>query len=139
MSEIICEDLAHRAGFATSVGNWITPEGELILGTNYDDHHWETIVDYLGAEPKTNNRLAYMNNKVGEGYIRLVFRADVLFQVGCENKDELWGNDPQYKSMQTILQKLGNTDVHVFSRTFYVIGKACDIFYKNMDKLQIRE
>lgn len=139
MSDVICENLAHRAGFIVSVGNWIAPNGDLVTGTDYDHHHWETIVKYLDITPETDNRLSLMNQKVEEGYIRLVFRADVMFQVGCQNKEELWGNSPQFKRMIEILSKLGDTEVHIFSKTFYVIGTADNISGKKLKMLQIKE
>lgn len=139
VSEIECEGLAHRAGFLVSVGNWIAPNGALVTGTNYESHHWETLVEYLGSVPDTDNHLAYMNNKVAEGYIRLVFRAQVMFQVGCNQKEDLWGDDLQFCRMHDILRKISDTEIHVFSKTFYVIGAAKDIVNRNMDSLQIRE
>jgi hypothetical protein len=140
VSEIICEEVAHKAGFVVSVGNWIAPNGELIVGENYDEHHWETIIKYLGSEPETENNLQWMNDKVGEGFIRLVFRADVMFQVGCAEVNNIWSEQPNYITMISVLKRLNNIqgDIHVFSKSFYVIGKAEDIVEKNIDRLQIR-
>jgi len=137
VSEIICEDLAHRAGFAVSVGNWISPDGTTISGWNYESHHWETLKKYIGDD--SDNPLSYMNLKVSEGYIRLVFRVQVLFQVGCINKEDLWSKKPQYARMRDILGKLKGSEIHIFSKKFYVIGLAEDILDKKISKLQIRE
>lgn len=140
MSEIICEEIAHTAGFTVSTGNWIAPNGELILGEHHDEHHWETMIRHFGYEPKTNNNLQWMNEQVEGGFIRLVFRADVMFQVGCESVEDIWSDSPNYKAMLTILQRLADIDgdIHIFSRRFYVIGKAEDIVKHGTEKLQIR-
>lgn len=139
MSELICEELAHKAGFPVSVGNWIAPNGDLILGKE-DQHHWETLVEYWGKEPETDNPLQLMNDTVDDGFIRLVFRSEVMFQVGALGIEDLWGDQPQYCRMMMILEKLSNyaADVHIFSRHFYVIGTARDIFQQNLGKLQIK-
>jgi len=137
--ELFCEEIAHRAGFAVSVGNWIAPDGTLILGKSYDTHHWETIKSFLNIEPKTNNNLTWMNQKVSEGYIRLVFRNDVFFQVGCEKKEEIWSDEPNLKMMRNILKKLPEVEMHIFSRTFYIIGLSKHISSESLDRLQIQE
>lgn len=139
MPELFCEEIAHRAGFSVSVGNWIAPDGRLILGDNYETHHWETIKKFLNIEPNTDNNLTWMNQKVSEGYIRLVFRNDVLFQVGCEIKEEVWSEEPNLKIMRDILKRLPEIEVHIFSRTFYMIGLSKHILSKSLDKLQIQE
>lgn len=139
MSELFCEEIAHRAGFTVSVGNWITPDGALIAGKSYDTHHWETIKEYLGYEPETDNHLTWMNQQVVAGYIRLVFRNDVLFQVACEKKEDIWGASTNVTTMRDILEKIPDIEVHIFSRTFYIIGLACDILAKEWNKLQIQE
>lgn len=139
MSELFCEEVAHRAGFTVSVGNWITPDGALITGKSYDTHHWTTIKEHFGYEPETDNHLAWLNQQVAAGYIRLVFRHDVLFQVGCKKKEEIWGESPNVIMMRTILQKVPDIEVHIFSRTFYIIGLSCDILTKEWRKLQIQE
>ncbi len=140
MSEIICEEVAHKAGFVVSVGNWIAPDGGLILGDNYEEHHWETIIKHLGESPKTENNLQWMNDQVDKGFIRLVFRSDVMIQVGCSDVDKIWYDEPNYKMMMKILGRLTDIqgDIHIFSKSFYAIGKAEDIVDKNMDNLQIR-
>lgn len=140
MSEIICEEIAHKAGFVVSVGNWIAPDGGLILGENYDEHHWETIIRHLGSLPETENNLQWMNDQVDKGFIRLVFRADVMLQVGCRELSEIWSDEPNYKSMMKVLGRLKDIqgDIHIFSKDFYTIGKAEDIVDKNIDRLQIR-
>jgi len=137
--ELFCEEIAHRAGFAVSVGNWISPDGILITGEDYESHHWETIKKYIGYEPKTDNHLGWMNEQVRNGYIRLVFRNDVLFQVGCSTKEEIWGDESNMTMMRTVLEKIPDIEIHIFSRTFYVIGMSQDILNKNMDTLQIQE
>ena len=141
MPEIICAEIAHRAGFRTSVGNWISPDGSLITGRNYEEHHWETLVRYLGHEPETENNLQYMHGKVQEGFIRLVFRADVLFQVSCDDIEQIWDDRPNHRMMMEVLEKLrdlSDMDVHIFSERFYVIGKAKDIADHRLDRLQTR-
>ena len=138
MPEFLCEEIAHRAGFTVSVGNWITPDGALIVGKSYDAHHWETIKEHLGYEPKTDNHLTWMNQQVAGGYIRLVFRNDVLFQVGCK-KEEIWEESANIITMRGILQKIPDIEIHIFSRTFYIIGLSGDILIKEWRKLQIQE
>ena len=139
MSELLCEEIAHRAGFIVSVGNWIAPNGRLITGENYEGHHWETIKKHFGYEPETENHLTWMNQKVQEGYIRLVFRTDILFQVGCQQKEEIWSDEPNMKALRDILERLPVIEIHIFSRTFYVIGYAKDMLAQDWDKLQIKE
>ena len=80
-----------------------------------------------------------MNMAVDRGYIRLVFRADVLFQVGAENLDDLWSDSPNYHRMMDVLTPLSDVDVHVFSRNFYVIGLAQHIIDRDTERLQIKE
>lgn len=138
-TEIICEELAHKAGFLISVGNWIAPDGELILGKDYESHHWEILVEYLGYTPETDDRLMYLNNIVDLGYIRLVFRANVMFQIPCKEISEIW--DRKTANLQTmwrILNNLDDTDVHIFSKTFYIIGAARNIIRNCIDNLQIK-
>ncbi len=141
MSEIICEEIAHRAGFIVSVGNWIAPDGGLITGWDYESHHWQTIKKHLGYEPETENHLQWMMTCAiqEEGYIRLVFRAQVLFQIGSENMDDIWGDTPNYKRMISTLEKLEGIEIHIFSQKFYIIGEAQHIVGKLLDKLQIRD
>ena len=139
MPELFCEEIAHRAGFIVSVGNWITPDGILILGNSYETHHWETIKKFLNVEPVIENYLTWMNEKVYEGFIRLVFRNDVLFQVGCEKKEDIWSDEPNLTMMREILKRLPEIEIHIFSRTFYVIGLSKNILDKSLDKLQIQE
>jgi hypothetical protein len=139
VSELFCEEIAHRAGFIVSVGNWIAPDGTLITGQDYDSHHWETIKKHIGFEPKTDNHLTWMNQQVDAGFIRLVFRNDVLFQVGCAKKEEIWSDAVNMVAMQAVIRKLPDVEIHIFSRTFYVIGLAQDILEQALDKLQIQE
>lgn len=139
MPELFCEEIAHRSGFTVSVGNWITPDGALITGKNYDTHHWETIKEHFGYEPKTENHLKWMNQQVLDGYIRLVFRNDVLFQVGCKKKEDIWAGDSNVTVMRGILQKIPEIEIHIFSGTFYVIGISCDILSREWDRLQVKE
>lgn len=139
MPELFCEEIAHRAGFTVSVGNWIAPDGALITGKNYETHHWETIKEHLGYESETTNHLTWMNQQVLEGYIRLVFRNDVLFQVGCKKKEEIWAESPNIITMRDILQKISDIEIHIFSRTFYIIGLSCNILAKKWKELQIQE
>jgi len=134
---IICEEIAHQAGFIVSVGNWITPDGSLIIGKDYESHHWSTIKEYLKIEPKTDNHLRWMNEKVAEGYIRLVFRAYVFFQICCEKKEEIWEDNPNIKTMRVIMRKIPEHEIHIFSKNFYIIGISQNILDKNNDKLQI--
>ncbi len=135
--EVICEEIAHRAGFIVSVGNWIAPDGTLIVGKDHEKHHYDTLLEH--CECNEDNRIRWMNDKVQEGYIRLVFRADVFFQVGCETLDDLWGNEPNIEKMISILKNLTGIDIHIFSKTFYVIGLAEYIVNKQTDKLEIRQ
>lgn len=140
MSDVVCEIVARRTGFAVSVGNWIAPDGSLILGDSYNSHHWQTLNKYWGKDDHDDpERLSIMNNAVQDGYIRLVFRADVLFQVGAADMQELWSESPNYKRMRQLLELIRDIEIHVFSREFYVIGIAQTILDKDFDKLQIRE
>ncbi len=139
MSELICELTAHRAGFIVSVGNWIAPDGTLITGTDCESHHWETIKAYFGFEPKVDNHLTWMNQKVEEGFLRLVFRSDVLFQIGSGSKEIIWDEQPNHKMMRQILGRMPDIEVHIFSKNFYVIGMAQDIVDRNISGLQIEE
>jgi len=138
VSEIICEDLAHRSGFAVSVGNWIDPDGLLITGTNYSSHHWETLIKHLKKEPHTNDHLLYMNEKVEQGYIRLVFREDIYVQVGSTNLNDLWSEKPNFQKLIEILKKI-DTEIHIFSRHYYIIGNSHDIVQHNMGKIQVKQ
>ncbi len=144
MSDLICEEIARRAGFQVSVGNWIAPDGELILGTDYQTHHWETLLAYWGNNVNQDfckvceNHLQCMNCAVDQGYIRLVFRADVLFQVGATDIQDLWSNRANYVRMMSLLRPLTDVDVHIFSRSFYVIGLTQHIIARETGKLQIR-
>jgi len=137
--ELFCEEIAHRAGFIVSVGNWIAPDGTLVTSKDYNTHHWETIKKYLDSEVKIENQLSWMNQKVDEGYIRLVFRHDVLFQVGCKKKKEIWSEQSNFTVMRGILEKLRDVEIHIFSKTFYIIGLSQNILSKSIDKLQIQE
>lgn len=140
MSEIICEEVAHKAGFTVSTGNWIAPDGTLVLGEHLDEHHWQTMVRYMGHEPETENNLQWMNDQVELGFIRLVFRADVMFQVGCLEVEDIWSEAPNCKAMIAVLKMLEGIDgdIHIFSRSFYVIGKSEQIVRHKLDGLQIR-
>lgn len=138
MPELFCEEVAHQSGFTVSVGNWITPDGTLITGKSYDTHHWETIKEHLGYEPETENHLVWMNQQITNGYIRLVFRNDVLFQVGCKKKEDVWAKNPNVTMMREILQKIPDIEIHIFSRTFYIIGMSCDILAREWSKLQVQ-
>jgi len=144
VSDLICEEIARRAGFQVSVGNWIAPDGGLILGNDYQSHHWETLLRYWGGSVnkklcgQCENHLQCMNLAVDNGYIRLVFRADVLFQVGAENIEELWSDSPNYARMMDLLKLLTDVDIHIFSKQFYVIGEAQHLVAKDMDKLQMK-
>jgi hypothetical protein len=137
--ELFCEEIAHRAGFTVSVGNWITPTGSLITGKNYETHHWETIKEHIGYDPEPDNHLAWMNDQISNGYIRLVFRNDVLLQVSGDKKEDIWSETSNVIMMRDILKKIPEIEIHIFSRTFYVIGLSSDIVGKKLDKLQIQE
>ncbi len=139
MIEAECEQIARRAGFLVSVGNWISPDGTLIFGKNYKSHHWETIQEYLGETPETDNYLAWMNDKVLEGFIRLVFRHNVFFQVDIKEYEDLWGDAPNIVRLREILEKLAEIEIHIFGKTFYLIALAQDILGRNMHIMQIKE
>ena len=142
---LICEEIARRAGFIVSVGNWITPDGTLILGYDYQSHHWHTLLQHWGDSVNQSmclnceDHLQCMNMAVDRGYIRLVFRADVLFQVGAKKMDDLWSDSPNCKRMMDILRPLTDVDVHVFSHNFYIIGLSQHIIDWDIEKLQIKE
>lgn len=138
MQKLFCEEIAHRAGFTVSVGNWIAPDGSLIAGKTYDTHHWETIQQHIGYTPETDNHLGWMNQQVGEGYIRLVFRNDVMFQVGCKKKEEIWDESPNMTMLREILKKIPDIEIHIFSRTFYIIGLSRNILEQNWKQLQVQ-
>lgn len=139
MPELICEEIAHQAGFSVSVGNWISPNGDLILGTNYDTHHWETLKEYLNFDTDIDNHLKYMNDRVQDGFIRLVFRSDVLFQVACKKKEDIWGEIPNLIKMREILEKISSVEIHIFSRNFYIIGLSRYILRQDMEMLEVKE
>ncbi len=132
------EEFAHLAGFSSSVGNWIAPNGDLIVGRENTDHYM-ILVEYEG-DPKTDNNLKWMNQKVEQdGFIRLVFRNEVWFHVNCRTQKEIWGETPNFKRMISILQRLGDTEVQIFSKTLNIIGSAKDVVEHNVSQLQIRE
>jgi len=140
VSELFCEEIAHRAGFIVSVGNWIAPNGSLITGETYETHHKETILKYLGITLQVDNHLTWLNEQVSEeGYIRMVFRNDVLFQVGCKKKEEIWDKAPNIVVMREVLSRIPDIEIHIFSKNFYIIGLAKDILNKALDNLQIQE
>lgn len=138
MSEIICIENAHRAGFNLSVGNWIAPNGDLICGAADGDHHFETAKRYCNLE-QIDNQLVWMNDLVRNGYIRLVFRADILFQVGCAGINEIWSDSPNYMRMIEILRRIPGVEIHIFSSGFYLIGKSEEIVERNFQQLQIKQ
>lgn len=84
-----CEQIAIKAGFKVSVGNWISPDGSLIKGDTYETHHWDTIEKYID-DKECDNQLKLMNKKIAEGYIRIVIRADISFQMSGK-LDDIWG------------------------------------------------
>ena len=137
MPELFCEEIAHRAGFVFAIGNWIAPDGGLITGKDHNTHHRGTLEDYFGH--KSDNPLELMNEKVSEVFMRLVFRHDVLFQVGCLAKEEIWGEAPNCKRLVEVLQRIPEVEVHIFSRTFYIVGKAGDVVAQEFSRLQIQE
>lgn len=130
-----CEQLAQRAGFDVSVGNWILPDGGLIKGENYETHHWETIKKYI--DNQCDNQLKLMNQKISEGYIRVVIRTDLSFQMHG-SLDDIWSDKPNCKTLINILKKVNSVDVHVFSKTFYVIGTSKNIAKCNKEDLEIK-
>lgn len=138
MSEIICLENAHRAGFNLSVGNWIAPNGGLICGESDSDHHFETAKKYCKPE-QIDNQLYWMNSLVQDGYIRLVFRADILFQVGCSNVDDIWSDSPNYMRMIDILRRIPGVEIHIFSSRFYLIGKSEEIVKRDFQQLQLKQ
>ncbi len=141
MSELICEQLAHSAGFPESVGNWIAPNGDLIYGRG-NKHHLTTIMEYRGVSREPENALHWMNQCVNEGFIRLVFRCDIVFQVDCSEVVEIWGERTNYRRMREILSNLllhDDVDIHIFSQNLYLIGSACSIIEKKMNNIQIKE
>lgn len=140
MAELICEELAHAAGFTASVGNWISPNGDLISGDE-GQHHLETLLQYVHRDEAPENGLHWMNECVELGFIRLVFRHDVMFQIGAYAVDDLWGNKPNYQRMRDVLNGLTehtDVDIYIFSRAFYVIGSAESILNRRMDRLEVR-
>jgi hypothetical protein len=137
-NQIICEQIAHLAGFAVSVGNWISPNGTVISGENYETHHRETLEKFLNCK-SPDNHLIWMQEQVEVGFIRLVFRTEVLFQIGASSIDEIWEDAPNFKRMMSILSKIKGTEIHIFSKQFYIIGKAEDIVSNERKLLQIRE
>ena len=138
---LICETIARQAGFAVSVGNWISPDGSLISGTDYESHHWETLSKHLGINQelceKCGNKLSCMNMAIKDGFIRLVFRADVCFQVSAEEVDIIWSEKPNYKTMINVIKKIDEIETHIFSQKFYVIGQGKYIVNREKGKLQI--
>lgn len=48
------------------------------------------------------------------------------------------GNKPNCKTLVSILKKLNEVDVHIYSKSFYVIGTSCDIVNCNKENLDIK-
>ena len=139
MEEAICETVAHKAGFAFSVGNWISPDGMLITGEHDYTHHFETLINYLDKIENTDNDLKLMNEYVEKGYIRIVFRNDAMFHINAVDMEEIWGDSPNYKRLILILNRLNNIEIHIFSKMFYIIGFAQYIVAHDLDSLEIRK
>ena len=66
-------------------------------------------------------------------------RSFTVILVNCCTRKCLRENKPNYKRLIEVLKRLGDTEVHVFSKQLNVIGTAKDIIEENVDKLQIRE
>ena len=139
----IWDRLSALAGFPFCVGNWITPTGDLIFGDDPETDHCQTLLKYLGTsvnlDEVTDNQIRWTNNKVSEGFIRLVFRDDMLVQVGAKAKEELWSEKRNYKRLRDILSKIEDAEVHLFSKTFYIVGSAKNIIEQKLNRLQIKE
>ncbi len=134
-----CEDLAGLAGFAYPVGNWIAPNGDLILADSPETDHCETLSSYLDHSDLGDNKISWTNSKVEEGYIRLVFRHDIMVQVNCVKKEELWDEKPNLKMLMEILSRLSSAEVHLFSKKFYLVSSADNIIGRNFDRMVISE
>jgi len=107
--QIAGEQVAHLAGFPFSVGNWIAPNGHLIIGDK-DSDHYSALVVHLGESPDKENSLKWMNDKVEqEGYIRLVFRNEVWFHTNCKNKESIWEPQLNFQRMVDILKQIGHS------------------------------
>ena len=129
-------ELAQKAGFKVPFGNWISPDGTFIISDSEENQHCQTLQSYLNETPG-DNHLTWMNNHVTKGFIRIIFRNDIMCQVPGVMED-LWSEEPNFKKLLFILHRLDDTEVHVFSREFYIIGIAKDISHGRIDECKVR-
>ena len=144
MEPDIDEVLARKTGFLYPHGNWITPEGGLIISENKDLCHFDTLTHHLGITADPEIKLSWNNQKISEGYVRLLFAksqshaAYVLFQVGFSDIDQIWSQDPCALKIQHILDRLDSPiEVHLVSKSFYILGGSSDILSKNTNALKV--
>ena len=142
-SETLAKETSEKAGFPYANGNWITPEGTFLVSNNDQEQHVDTLTRYwrdhnLGMSNR-ENPLTWMNEQVDGGFIRVLFRQYVLSQVGCKDYSTLWSKETKYAKLMYIMHRLEYCQVHIFSRSFYIVGKAKGIYDQNIDRLQIKE
>lgn len=130
------EELAQKAGFKVPFGNWITPDGTFIISDCSENQHKQTLQTYLNETPP-DNPLTWMNQKVQEGFIRIIFQKGVMCQVPGSMED-LWSDNPSFLKLIFILQRLENEEVHVFSTEFYIIGIAKEIAEGRIESCKVR-
>lgn len=145
MEQDIDEVLAQKTGFIYPHGNWITPDGNLVISQKRNLCHFDTLTDYLDIETDREKLLSWNNQKVSEGYIRLLFahfppsKKYVLFQVGFLDIDLIWSSQNACRKTLFIIDCLDpDTEVHIVSKEFYVLGSSKDILSKNTEALKVK-
>lgn len=139
MSDIECEDIAQMMGLKISVGNWITPEGKIIYGHDYEHHHWETIKNHLKQDSSNESNLSYMNSLVEKDhYIRIVLRSNVWFQVGGDSYEDIWTERADFITMRYLLSTIPQIESHIFSSKFCIVGSSDKILKKDLSFLEIK-
>lgn len=126
----------NKIGFKVPFGNWIAPDGTFIISDHPDHQHAYTLEHYLGEKP-TVNPLRWMNEHVEQGFIRIIMRDYVMFQVSGHLED-LWSSVITYQKLRYLLKLLGDTQIHIFSSFFYIIGRASDIKEKRISLCELR-
>lgn len=146
MGPDIDEVLAQKTGFLYPHGNWITPDGKLVISQKRNLCHFDTLTEYLGVTENPKKLLSWNNQKVAEGYVRLLFahfppsKEYVLFQVGFLDVDLIWSSqDSCISKMRFIIDCLNpDTEVQIVSKGFYVLGLSKDTLSKNVEALKVK-
>lgn len=130
--------LAQSVGFLHPKGNWIAPNGSLLIAESAYDGHTDTICRCCSFQ-RPEDDLPWKNEKVDGGYIRLLFDDNyVLFQTNLLSIEQLWNNTEQnYMKMLYIIQRIPSVKVHILSKSFYAIGLSQDIVRRNQNAIYI--